>query len=240
MALQRLVTEKQYPKELLGGKFDPRFSIKGLAVDRENAWICHLSYTHHVAVAYYGREKVSRERIMEEYSEKEKLAPAERKKRLKPLNDLFSMSECCLIADLVQFFKDKNIPFCPKSAVNDVLSVIGQTHMSGDFHRLVASRPEKYFIKCDRMGHVIKSLKDSGKRLMFVSNSPYWYANAGMTYIFGQDWRDMWDAVIVSAGKPAFYTEDTRPFREVSTSSSGRIKFKKVIPTPLPTTLTQQ
>ena len=108
MALQRLVDVKQYPvqlKEELTGKFDPFFSIRGLAVDKETGWICHLSYTHKVAVAWEGRDKLDSERLRQEYSGKRSLRPAERKKRLKPLNDLFSMAECCLIADTVQFFK---------------------------------------------------------------------------------------------------------------------------------------
>ena len=82
---------------------------------------------------------------MEEYSGKRALTPRERKTRLKPLNDLFSMAECCLMADTVQFFLDRDIPFCPRSAVNDVLGSITGTHISGEFHRQVAEEPGKYF-----------------------------------------------------------------------------------------------
>lgn len=144
MTLNRLVNDYQYPPQMLEQtaagkemKFDPSFSVRGLAVDRETAWICHLSYTHKVAVAYEGRQRVSTARLSTEYRGKRSLTPAERKKRLKPLNDLFSMAECCLIADVVQFFHDNNIPFCPKNAVVDILDAIGRTHISGDFHRLV-------------------------------------------------------------------------------------------------------
>lgn len=229
MALKRLVKDFIYPEEMLTSnmKFDPQFSVRGLAVDRENGWICHLSYTHKVAVAYEGRQKVSRERLIKEYSGKRALKPTERKKRLKPLNDLFSMAECCLIADVVQFFHDSGIPFCPKNAVVDILKAIGATHISGDFHRLVAENPERYFEPRPYLKEVLQRLKDSGKRLMFVSNSPFWYVDAGMNYVIGEKWKDMWDACIVSAGKPRFYTESTRPFREVS-QSTGRIKFKQV------------
>jgi len=230
MALNRLVRDKQYPSDLLDEgvmKFDPQFSIRGLAVDRDNAWICHLSYTHKVAVAWNGREKVSREELMKEYSGKRSLKPSIRKKRLKPLNDLFSMAECCLISDTVQFLKKSGIPFCRRSVVKDVLHVIGQTHISGDFHRMVTEMPEKYFEPNPHLQTVLENLKAAKKRLIFVSNSPYWYVNAGMEYFLGSNWRDYWDAVIVSAGKPVFYTEDERPFREVSTTT-GRVKFKQV------------
>ena len=229
MSLRRLVRDKCYPAEMesAGLKFDPGFSIRGLAVDRKTGWICHLSYTHKVAVAWEGRNQVDRSRLMEEYSGKRALHPRDRKKRLKPLNDLFSMAECCLIADTVQFFNDNGIPFSPRQTVNDVLSVIGGTHISGDFHRLVAKDPGLYFDESPHLKSVLENLKSSGKRLIFVSNSPYWYVDAGMRHVIGDGWRDMWDAVVVSAGKPVFYTADSKPFREVS-KTTGRVKFKEV------------
>lgn len=170
MALKRLVEDRQYPLEMLDGnmQFDPRFSIRGLAVDRETAWICHLSYTHKVAVAWEGREKVPKEEIFEEYRGKRALRPMERKERIKPLNDLFSMAECCLIADTVQFFKDNDIQFCPRNAVTDVLSAIGGTHMSGDFHRVVANDPGKYFHPTPYLKQVLTDLTKANKRLILV------------------------------------------------------------------------
>jgi len=99
MALRRLVKYFQYPAEMLriGLKFDPFFSIRGLAVDKETGWICHLSYTHKVSVAWEGRARVPTSKIYQEYRGKRAMRPSERRKRLKPLNDLFSMAECCLI-----------------------------------------------------------------------------------------------------------------------------------------------
>lgn len=70
-------------------------------------------------------------------------------------------------------------------------------------------------------------MKDSGKRLIFASNSPYWYVDAGMKYVLGDKWMDLWDAVIVTAGKPVFYTASGRPFREVNTETN-RVRFQKV------------
>lgn len=140
----------------------------GLAVDKETGWICHLSYTHKVAVAWEGREKIPSSRIFEEYRGKRALNPSERKSRLKPLNDLFSMAECCLIADTIQFFKDNNIDHCPSNAVTDVLAAIRDTHISGDFHRIVADDPDKYFNPTPHLKPLLQHLKDSGKHLIFV------------------------------------------------------------------------
>lgn len=90
MALNRLVTSRQYPMEMLdsGLSFDPFFSIRGLAVDIKTGWVCHLSSTHKVAVAFEGRQRVPTSRIYDEYRGKRGMPPAERKRRLRPLNDL--------------------------------------------------------------------------------------------------------------------------------------------------------
>ena len=74
---------------------------------------------------------------------------------------------------------------------------------------------------------VIRNLKKSGKRLIFVSNSPFWYVDAGMRYVFGPSWRNEWDVIITSAGKPNFYTDTSRPFREVC-HETRRLLFKEV------------
>jgi 5' nucleotidase family len=170
MALKRLVNQLNYPSEMLDGglKFDPFFSIRGLAVDKETGWICHLSYTHKVSVAWEGREKLKTSRIYEEYRGKRALNPSDRRKRLKPLNDLFSMAECCLIADTIQFFKDHDIPYCPQNAATDVLSAIRETHISGDFHKIVAENPEKFFLPSPHLKEVLNNLKEAGKSLIFV------------------------------------------------------------------------
>jgi phosphoglycolate phosphatase-like HAD superfamily hydrolase len=111
--------------------------------------------------------------------------------------------------------------------VTDILGSIGDTHKSGDFHRIVANDPEKYFNPTPHLEAVLTNLKSAGKQLIFASNSPYWYVDAGMKYVLGDDWMKMWDVVIVSAGKPAFYTDVRRPFREVNKENS-RVNFKKV------------
>ena len=170
MALTRLVNDRYYPAEMLtsGLKYDPFFSIRGLAVDKETGWITHLSYTHKVAVAWEGREKVETSRIYKEYRGKRALNPKDRRARLKPLNDLFSMAECCLIADVIQYFKDNNIDYCPSNTVTDILGAIRDTHISGDFHRIVANNPEMYFDPTPHLKAVLNNLKDSGKRLIFA------------------------------------------------------------------------
>lgn len=229
IAKEKLVKSNDYPTQILNSSFDPTFSIRGLAVDRKTGWICHLSMTHKVAIAYEGRRKVERERIRKEFSNKRSLTPREREKRLKPLNDLFSMAECSLVADVIETFINDGIPYHAPSVVNDVLKVIGETHMSFEFHRAVKKDPAKYLEDRPGMKEVLDGMKSSGKSLLLVSNSPFWYVDAGMKHILGDSWRDYFECVVAEAGKPAFYTDGTRPFREVNTADKWETKSFEMV-----------
>ena len=52
------------------------------------------------------------------------------------LNDLFALSEACLLADVVQLAVDASIPFDPSALGDDVSKAIQWVHMSGDIQRL--------------------------------------------------------------------------------------------------------
>jgi HAD superfamily 5'-nucleotidase-like hydrolase len=224
IAKEKLVRSNDYPEQILDLSYDPSFSIRGLAVDRKTGWICHLSLTHKVAIAYEGRRKVSRERIRGEFSNKRSLTPNERQKRLKPLNDLFSMAECSLVADVIETFIKDGTPYHAPSVVNDVLKVIGETHLSFEFHRAVKKNPAKYLVDMPGMKEVLDEMKASGKNLLLVSNSPFWFVNAGMNFILGENWREYFECVVAEAGKPSFYTDNSRPFREVNTEDKWETK----------------
>lgn len=232
LARKALIDDLGYPEEILEGLpgYDPKFAVRGLAVDLQTAWICHLTYNYKVTAAFFGQERIDSRDVKRMYSSEKgggSLTPDQRMKRLRPLNDIFSM-EACLLADLVQVFRDKDIPFDARSVVNDVLKAVGSAHISGDLHRAVVGDLEKY-LEPDAKRHLremLVKLENGGKKMMLVSNSRFWYVDAGMKYVVGDDWQDFFEVVIAPAGKPAFYTQD-RPFREVS-KRTGRVKFKPI------------
>ena len=232
LAKQQLVDQLKYPKELLKELpgYDPNFAIRGLAVDLDKAWICMLTLRYRVSIAFFGRERVDPKVVAATYRSETGsgiLPPEERKQRLKPLNDLFSTSEACLLADVVQWFRDKDLPFDPRSVVADVLDAITKAHTSGQLHRTVSEDLEHYVEgNGTQLVQLLDSFRKAGKKLMLVSNSPFWFVDKGMSYVCGEDWRKRFNVVVVSAGKPQFYT-GTRPFREVSTRT-GRVKFKPI------------
>lgn len=39
------------------------------------------------------------------------------------------------------------------------------------------------------------------------------HRNKGMCWVVGPNWEDYFDVIIVQAGKPVFFTDDSRPMR---------------------------
>eukprot|EP00930_Biecheleria_cincta_P086837 TRINITY_DN76086_c0_g1_i1.p1 TRINITY_DN76086_c0_g1~~TRINITY_DN76086_c0_g1_i1.p1 ORF type:complete len:591 (-),score=97.63 TRINITY_DN76086_c0_g1_i1:105-1877(-) len=232
LAKAQLTSKFRYPPELLKDQhYDPSFAIRGLAVDLDNAWICKLTAGYRISTAFFGRKRMDQHQIRKMYRSTKGTGIStlnERMRRLRPLNDLFSMVEACLLADVVQWFTDKAIPFDPRGVVTDVVKAVGKVHTSQSLHSIVVKDLDR-FIEPDPpnlLRKLLEQLKDAGKELMLASNSEFWYVDAGMKHMLGENWRDLFDVVVVSAGKPAFYTQ-SRPFRQVS-QETGAIEFKPI------------
>jgi 5' nucleotidase family len=77
---------------------------------------------------------------------------------------------------------------------------------------------------CDTF--LVRDMKCNGSTVMrramslFVRLTPPFH-------VPGNDWQKEWDAIITSAGKPSFYTDEIRPFREICLDT-GRLLFKPV------------
>jgi hypothetical protein len=75
-------------------------------------------------------------------------------------------------------------------------------------------------------------LKDKGKKLFLLTNSPYNFVDGGMRFLmeesfgFGDSWRELFDVVIAKANKPEFYTSE-HPFRCYD-SERDNLAFTKV------------
>ncbi len=50
-------------------------------------------------------------------------------------------------------------------------------------------------------------------QVFVITNSPFALVNAGMSFMLGKQWMDLFDAVIVGAQKPAFFTQKVSHFR---------------------------
>ncbi|ONM55108.1 HAD-superfamily hydrolase subfamily IG 5'-nucleotidase [Zea mays] len=114
------------------------------------------------------------------------------------------------------------LEFDPSYIYEDVNQSIQHVHRSGLIHRQILSEPEKFLIKKSQVFRFLKMLKEKGKKLFLLTNSPFYFVDGGMRYLLedqhfdGNSWRELFDVVIAQANKPTFYNSD-HPFRVYDT-----------------------
>ncbi|KAJ1865416.1 hypothetical protein LPJ73_000002 [Coemansia sp. RSA 2703] len=224
-----LVNKMLYPPVLKGLKYDKTFAIRGISYDKETGWLFKMDSNYNIAMdtIHYGREPL---RDLEEvYSlhNGPHLAPDYVKGHLNQLNDLYSIPEATLLADIIQYFNENNIPFHPRYLAEDIRTA-GEYLHKGDgislspLHRVIMDNIDEYLERAPELLQILETLKREGKRLFLLTNSGYDYVNTGLTYLFNtKKWRDVFDVVIVSARKPSWYLSH-RPFRLVPTDNGSR------------------
>ncbi|GMH17833.1 hypothetical protein Nepgr_019674 [Nepenthes gracilis] len=232
LAKEHLVNEFRYPESCLKFTYDHTFPIRGLYYDKSKGCLLKLDFFGSIEPegCYFGRRKLSRHEIIEMYGTRH--IGRDQARGLVSLMDFFCFSEACLIADIVQHFVDEKLEFDPSYVYQDVNHAIQHVHRSGLAHKGILSNPQRYLVKNDQLFHFLKMLRDKGKKLFLLTNSPYYFVDGGMRFLLEDflgcrdSWRELFDVVIAKANKPEFYTSE-RAFRCYDIDND-RLAFSKV------------
>ena len=89
-----MISKMHYPDIVFDGRqFDPTFAIRGLAVDKKHGVLVKLSHLLDIEQpnVHLGRKQCSPEQVAEYYGHDLHITPEYRDKRIRPLNDQFSL-----------------------------------------------------------------------------------------------------------------------------------------------------
>ncbi|CAJ1944903.1 unnamed protein product [Sphenostylis stenocarpa] len=205
---------------------------RGLYYDKAKGCLMKLDFFSSIELdeCFYGRRKLSQREIHDIYGTRH--IGRDQARSLVGLMDFFCFSEACLLADIVQYFVDAKLEFDPSYVYEDVVRAIEHVHRSGLVHRGILSDPHRYLVKNGKIIRFLKMLRERGKKLFLLTNSPYYFVDGGMRFMLedSMDCRDSWtelfDVVIAKANKPQFYTSE-HPFRCYDTKKDT-LTFTKV------------
>lgn len=230
-----LVEKFYYPKEIINMEYDSEFCIRGLHYDVRTGVLMKLDSFAQIqpGTCCFGRrflkpeeiEKFYSKRIVSEATTEQRLKDPESTELLVHLADLYSLAKMNLLVDVINFLACNKFDFNPHVVYNDVSDAIHVAHPI--MHKIVKDNFKHYIEKNDSTVGFFKRLIKGGKKLFIVTNSPYTYLNEGMEVIIGSHWKDYFDAIIVNAGKPKFFTNTNIPIREVNLKTKAHY-FKKV------------
>jgi HAD superfamily 5'-nucleotidase-like hydrolase len=156
------------------------------------------------------------------------IAPTYIRENMKHLNDFFSLPNACLLADIIQYFDEHNIRFHPRHLVDDLNAAAEYIHSGsaatgqlGLLHQTVLKNIDKYLNASPKTTAYLEKLRRHGKKTFLVTNSGFEFIDKGLAYILGtNEWRSLFDVVIVDSNKPLFYS-GRRPFRRIATRFSS-------------------
>jgi HAD superfamily 5'-nucleotidase-like hydrolase len=208
----KLIVQQGYPSKIADLSFDETFAIRGLYFDRKTGYLLKLDQFHKVMLdcVYYGREPVPPEKIIQAYHGV-RISPVYKQLHLRMMTDLFCLPEATLYADVIQTLKDANLNLSPHHIALDVRKAFEHLHVSGHVHSLVMADLDKYIVDKNRdILDYLSRLREGGKKLFLLTNSPWRFVNAGMKHRLRkdlspaelEDWPSLFDVVICSAGKP--------------------------------------
>lgn len=202
-----------------GLDFDPKLVALGLVLDLEHGNIVKANRFGYVKRAQHGTRVLP-------YDEQKEIYARDLVDLSEPrwvfLNTLFSLSEACMYAQLVDRLDDEQIKGVLGYAdlYKVVRSSLDEAHMEGQLKAAIVADPERFVVLDPDLPLALMDLREAGKKLLIITNSEWPYTTSMMSYAFDRflpgdtTWRDLFDVVIVSARKPSFF-EHRMPWFEV-------------------------
>lgn len=214
--IQRDLVNRGWPINHL--VFNPNMAIRGLVIDRELGNIVKVNRFGYVKQAMHGTRVLDFDEVRKVYA---RIMVDLAESRYEFLNTLFSISEGCIYCQLVDLLDSGKIPgvLGYTDLHQTVIKSLNQAHMEGELKREIISHPDQYVLLDPETPLTLLDQKQSGKKLLLITNSEWHYTKPMMSYAFdrflpdGMTWRDLFDLCVVSASKPGFFSGNAMMFK---------------------------
>ena len=199
-------------------EFRPELFARGLVLDRALGNVVKANRFGYVTQAAHGTRLLDHDEQRRTYSQ---IWVDLSEPRWVFLNTLFSLSEACIYAQLVDLLDEGRLgATLDYGALCELVSeTMDQAHLEGRLKAEIIADPRRFVDVDPDLARTLLDLRSAGKKLFLATNSEWSYTQPMMAWAFqpfldGGDWRDLFDLVIVQAKKPSFFETD-RPFTEV-------------------------
>jgi 5'-nucleotidase len=179
-------------------RFDSKLISLGLLIDAQRGNLIKLNRFGHVHQSSHGTRMLDFQQNREEYS----TVPIDvGSERFQVLDTLFSLSEACLYAQLVDMLDAGELP--AGMGYHDLYTRVRQaldaTHLEGKLKAEIVADPARYVMLDEELPQAMLDLKLAGKTLLLITNSEWEYTQAMMSYCFDRflpddmTWRQLFD-----------------------------------------------
>jgi HAD superfamily 5'-nucleotidase-like hydrolase len=222
--LTKMVEKRGYPKEILDLSYDHHFAVRGIVIDRRYGNIFKMDRYGHVGRVYHGKTLLDKE-------VRRKLYRTHRIRLSLPryawIDTLFALPEAVMYATIIEHLEANGTKPRYSRLWHDIRECIDEAHRDETMKSIIKANLGEYIHRDPDLAATLHKFRSSGRRLFLLTNSAQDYTDAVMSYLLDgmlpayPSWRSYFDIVVVSAAKPAFFTEK-RPFHELD--GAGHVK----------------
>ncbi|MEL7060215.1 MAG: HAD-IG family 5'-nucleotidase [Acidobacteriota bacterium] len=225
MTLDRLVEQFSYPRAILESEFRADFCRRGSILDTAEGAVLKMNRHRYVGRAYYGRRFLDAAERAELYR-REPINPASN--RFYFVDTLFELPEVNIFSEVVHLAEQHPEKLRLESYARlfqDTRQAIDSIHADGTLKQRILGDLDRYLPRDERLLMALERLALNGRRLILITNSEWFYTDGLCRQLFEnwshgmRSWREIFDLVVVSAGKPGFFRKN-RPF--VALDAAGR------------------
>lgn len=202
-------------------QFDPHFVSRGLIIDLKLGNLVKANRFGYIWRAAHGMEVMNYQAMKRAYS---RTIIGLSDPRYIFLNTFFSISAGCIYAQLVDMLDRRELPeiLGYEDLYNRVQDQLDAAHIEGELKAEIMANPELYVELDPDMPLALLDQREAGKKLVVITNSEWDYTRFMLEYSFdpflpgNMTWRDLFHLVVVSARKPAFFSQSSPIFKVVN------------------------
>lgn len=217
--LKRKVLELGWPVEDL--EYIPEMIIRGLVLDKKLGNIVKPNRFGYIKQAYHGTKPLDFKSLRKIYS---RTTVDIRLDRWLLLTTFFDVPVACMYSQLVDKLDSNGLPEVMGYADLEerMTSNLDAAYAEGMLRNEILKDPARYVVEDAETPLTLIDQKRAGKKLLLITDSEWDYVSGIMTYTFdphlpdGMTWRNLFDMIIVSAGKPNFFLRDQPAFEVVT------------------------
>ena len=200
--------------------FEPQAFSLGLVFDLELGNLVKATRFGYVVKAQHGAATLSYDELRADYRE---TVVDLGEDRFEFMNTLFELSRASLWTQLVERHDARPLPGVHSYAhlYRIIAGALDEVHAAGVLKAEIIDDPERFLDPDPGIVTTLLDQRETGKQLLLITNSDWTYTRQMMAYAFDKHcpgkmtWRDLFDVVIVSAGKPRFFANDDPIYRVV-------------------------
>lgn len=215
-----------YPAEAISGfTFDPSQHLRGLVIDKKEGNILKMDRHKYVRVAHHGTRELSADERKRLYVGVADATPTFVGGDYVNVDSLFQLVDASLYAQLVDVLdRDELRTISYYQAFTDVRHAVDMCHHDGVIKDEVALDPGRYILSDESLVPMLTQYRLAGKKVFLLTNSLFDYTNVVMNFLLGKPlndrgWLDLFDVVVVGAGKPAFLGDMRRDMMRVDVAT---------------------